>query len=299
MRDLIQLADTGTADVQGAINQVLSRKVEEAARPRRCFRDLITLNTDLLNKSGDTVRIPLREILTASAIAEHATVSPSTFTYGTCLTLTPTEFATGVAVSQQAIERGQVNILTGVTQEIGEALAQIEDTEVRDALNAGTIAIYGGDATGTSDIAVGDRLTPELFSRAILRVRESDYEPTDCVVGPSQQYSLSTYPQFSNAAMWGGKDVLQTGYVPQYMGVKIHTSTNIEKLDGGVGTNVSYSTCYMFNGKRAAAIGLKRNPTINREYKTLERKHYICGSMDFDVGLLNQGALVKIVVSND
>lgn len=303
MSDLLSFAqlasDTGTSDVSGVINEVISKRVELAARPKRVFRDLITVNTDLLNKSGDVVHIPLRETLTASAIAEHGTVSPSTFTYGTCLTLTPSEFATGVAISQQSIERGVVNILEGVAQEIGEGLAQCEDIEVRTALNTGTIAIYGGDATGTADIEVGDRLTPELFSRAILRVRESDYEPTDCVIGPSQQYSLSTYPQFSNAAMWGGTDVLKTGYVPQYMGVKIHTSTNIEKLDGGLGTNVSYSVCYMFNGKRACAIGLKSNPQIRREYKVLERKHVIVGSMDFDVGLLNSDALVKIVVSND
>jgi len=299
MREILEmLSDTGTADVHGVINEVLAKKVEEAARPKRCFRDLITLNTDLLNKSGDVVRVPLRETLTATEIAEHATVDPSTLTYGTSCTLRPTEFATGVRISQQAIERG-VNILTGCTREIGESLAQCEDIEIRTALNEGTISIYGGDATSTASLEAGDRLTPELFTRAILRVRQSDFEPTDCVIGAEQQYSLSTYPQFSDAAMWGGTDVLKTGYVPQYMGVKIHTSGNIEKEHGGISTAVPYSTCYMIDGPRACALAIKRNPTINRAYKVLERKHEIVGSMDFDAGLLNSDAVVKIVVSND
>lgn len=299
MKDIHQLADTGTADVAGIIPEVWSKQVEEAARPKRVCRNLIKVNTDLLNKPGDLIRIPRRGTVTAGALAEHGTVTPSLLTYTTALTLTPSEVGAAVAITRQSVDRGYVNLVGDSTVELGEALAQKEDQDIITALSGATSnALFGGNATGTADIAAGDVLSPSLFAEAIKDIRKNDFEPDAIIIAPEQQWTLSTWPQFTNAATFGGRQVIETGYVPSYMGVKVYTSTNVTSGTGGTGTDIAYHTCYMMDSKRAAAIAVKRNPTVETEYKTLERKHYVTATMEYAAGLLNNAAVCEIMVSD-
>lgn len=299
MKKIETLAETGTASVAIVIPEVWSRKVEEAARPKRVFRNLISLNTDLLNKEGDIVWMPRRGTVTAAGLTEAGTITPTALTYGTALKLEPSEVGAGVSVSKQAVERAFVNLLEDATRELGEALAQKEDLDIGTALTAATTnALYGGNATGTADIESGDVLTPTLFAKAILYVRDDNFNPTDIVIAPEQQWQLGTASQFTNAATFGGRELITTGYVPQYLGVKIWTSTNVPSGAAGAGTDVPYHVCVVMDSKRAGAIAVKRNPTIETKYEPLERKHKIAATMEYAVGLLNDAAVCTITVSD-
>jgi len=299
MEDIEFLADTGTADVQGVIPSIWSKLVEVAARPKRVYRSYVKFNTDLLNKAGDSVRIPRRSTLTAAAIAEGGTITPEALTFGTALTLTPTEFGVAVKLSRQSVERTQINLLQDATEELAQSLAQIEDTEIRDSLNAATSnTLYGGDSTGSADIAAGDVLTPQLIAEAIKEVRKNDFEPSVIFIAPQQEWQLGTQDQFVNAATYGVRDFIKTGKIASYLGVDVRTTTNCPSGTGGIGTNVPYHVCLMVDGKRAAALALKRNPSIDKQYLPLERKYVIAATMDFDSGLLNDAAVCKITVSD-
>lgn len=299
MREIYTLADTGTADIHGVIPTVWSKKIEEAARPKRVFRDHIRLDTSLLNKAGEEVRIPRRSELTAAAIAEGGTITPSTLTYGTALVLHPTEFGVAVSLTRQAVERANENLIEAATGELAQALAQVEDITIRNAINEATSNIlYGGDATGTADLEAGDVLTPELLTRAGRELRKNDWTPTDVFMAPEQQYSLGTWAQFTDAAKWGDQTVLKTGQVPSWMGMKIFTTTNCPSGLGGISTAIAYHIIFCMDSEKAAALAVKRNPTVDVQYEPLSRKRTVAATMDFDAGIANDSAIVKIIVSD-
>lgn len=299
MRDFAQLALTGTADVAGVIPEVWGKLVEKAAVPKRVFRSYIRTDISLLNKAGDVVHIPRRGTVTSDDIAEAGTIVPQTLNYSTALTLTPSEHGCSVAITQQALERGLVNLLVDSTEELSSALAQEEDTDIAAALSAATSnTLFGGDATSTADVALGDKLSPELIAEGIKEVRKNNFEPDVIVIAPEQEWELGTMPQFLSAAQYGSRDYIETGKIASYLGIDIRTSTNVPSGTGGTGTDVPYHTCILMDSKRAGAIAVKRNPQIAREYKPLERVHNIVCTMDRDQNILNDSAICTIVCSD-
>jgi len=299
MREIIQLADTGTADVHGVIPTVWAKKIEETARPKRVFRNFIRTDTSLLNKAGEEVRIPRRSELTAAAISEGGTIVPSTLTYGTALVLHPTEYGVAVSLSRQAIERANENLIEAATNELAQALSQIEDETIRTSISAATSnVLYGGDATGTADIATGDVLTPEKLTQAAREVRKNNWTPTDVFMSPEQQYSLGTCIEFTNAAQWGNREVIEKGIIPSWMGMKIHCTTNCPSGTGGISTAVAYHVVFVMDSERAAAIAVKRNPSVDVQYEPLSRKRTIAATMDFDSGIINDSAICTITCSD-
>lgn len=299
MESIEHLSDTEVADIHGVVPTVWSKKIEEAARPLRIFRNFIRTDTSLLNKAGEEVRIPRRSTLTASAIGEAGTIDPQTLTYGTALVLTPSEYGVAVSLSRQAIERASENLIEAATNELAQALSQVEDETIRTALAAATSnVLYGGDATGTADIEAGDVLTPEKLTQAAREIRKNDWIPTDVFMAPEQQYSLGTHSQFTDSAKWGNRGVLEKGEVPSWMGMRIHTTTNCPSGLGGISTAVAYHTVFVMDSKKAAAIAVKRNPTVDVHYEPLSRKRTVAATMDFDCGILNDSGICTITVSD-
>ena len=300
MNDFETLADTTTEDVAGVIPEKWSKLVEIAAKPKRTFRKYIRTDMTLLNKPGDIVHIPRRGEVTSSDVSEGATLIPQVLNYSTALVLTPTEHGCSVAITQQALERGLVNLLQDSTEELSSALADEEDTDIAAAINTATSNIlYGGDATGTADLQAGDVLTPELLTKAIREIRKNNFVPNVAFVAPEQQYSLGTNTQFTDAAKWGDQNVLKTGIVPSWMGLTIETSTNVPSGLGGISTAIAYHTILVCDSRKAGCIAVKRNPSIAREYKPLERVHNVVCTMDRAEGLLNDAAVTRIIVTDE
>ena len=299
MKEIVQLAETTSSDVSGVIPEIWSKRVEEAAIPLKVFRSLIRVNTELLNSGGDKVHIPRRQTLTATAISEGGTISPSTLVYGTALTLGPNEVGCGVKVSKQAVQGAIVNLLQDCSTELAMSLAQLEDTDIASALSAATTnKLYGGDATGTADIASGDVLTPTKIAEGIKKIRHHDFNPEAIDISPEAAYHLGTCEQFSSAAVFGSDALVKGGIISKYLGVQVKVSTNVPAGTGGVGTDVPYHTCILMDSKRAGAIAIKRNPTIETLYEPFERKYKIAATEVRDQGLLNDASIVTLCVSD-
>lgn len=297
MKSIEQLADTTSTSVASVIPEIWSAAVEEAAREVRRGREYIRKNTDLLNKGGDIVYLPKRGTLIASALAGEGTITPSELTYDS-LKLEPAEVGAAVQVTKDAIEESKVDLLRDCTTELGEALAQKEDVDILAALSSATTnTVYGGDATSTADIASGDTLTPQLVIKAISYVRDDNFNPDVLFIAPEQQYTLGTHSQFE-ANKFGSTEVINRGIIGSYFGVTVVTSTNVPSGTGGTATDVAYHDCILMDSKRAGAIAIKRNPTVETDYNPLSRRHQIAATMKYAVGLLNDAAVCKIVVSD-
>lgn len=299
MKEIVQLAETESSDVSGVIPEIWSKRVEEAARPLKVFRSLIRVNTELLNSGGDKVHIPRRQTLTATSLTEGGTITPSTLVYGTALTLEPSEVGCGVKVSKKAVQGAIVNLLADCSTELAMSLAQLEDTDIASALSAATTSkLYGGDATGTADIASGDVLTPGLVAQGIKLIKLQNFDADALVIDPNSFYNLSTCEQFSSASVFGSDTLVKGGLISKYLGVKVLTSTNVPSGTAGEGTDVPYHVCILMDSKRAGAIAIKRNPTIETLYEPFERKYKIAATEVRDQGLLNDASIVTLCVSD-
>jgi N4-gp56 family major capsid protein len=289
-----QLTDTTTTSVGSTIPEIWAAQVDEAARAERRCREFVRINTDLLNKPGDIVRIQKRGTLTASSFTEAGTITPGELTYDQ-LALTPVAIAAGVSVTKEAVNRSHTNVLRDARVELGEALAQKEDVDIITVLAAATTnVVYGGTADGTATLADGDVLTPALFAKAMREIRKSNYNPDVCFIAPEQGYTLGTEDQFTSAATWGNRDYLKKGILGEYLGVTIVQTTNVTSATAPT----NYHNCVMMDSRKAGVLALKSNVTVETDYETLERKHIITAALEEKAGLLNDAAVCVIRVTD-
>lgn len=291
MKDIEQLTQTTVSSIAGVVPEVWSKDVEEAAKPLRVARNYVRVNEDL-KAGGDIIHIPKRGKLTASNLSESGTIDPSELTYDT-VDLQPKEIGAGVSVKKKAVKAAQTDILSDATYELGESLAQKEDTDILGTIATGTAnVIYGGDATGTADLESVDTLTPAKFIEAVNEVRKKNFSPDVAIISPESEYHLGTWDQFLSAAKWGDTGVREEGVTgARFFGVDIVVSDNLPSGIGGVGTNVAYHKCLFMEGARAGVIAIKSDPEVETDYQPLGREHDIAATMEYDVDILNQDAV--------
>jgi len=154
--DEFAMTTTLTSNV---IPQIISRRVEAAARPSRIARSVFRINTEIYNKPGQEVIIPKRGTLAAAPVAEGASPAISTQLY-TTVTIKPKKFGTGGRITQEAINDNRIGVVDDLFLEVGQALAQIEDVFLLEKLYGKTSSVQSTDVGAGSAITLSN--TPLL-----------------------------------------------------------------------------------------------------------------------------------------
>jgi len=149
------------ADITARIPEVWSSIIESEADKLRVFRTFCKVNTDILGKPGDTVKIPKHAVLDYDVYgpidaAELTPLAPNAeLTYDT-ITVVPTEVAISGAITKQAIDEAMVSIIDDLLFEMGKAVAQREDLDIIKAAVATTVGeeITFVEANADSDVYV-------------------------------------------------------------------------------------------------------------------------------------------------
>ncbi len=132
------------SDLTNIIPEVWGAQIERDAEPLRIFRQFCKVSTDLLNKSGDSVKMPKRAILNfdlygPSVIANDTTeLTPNSETSYDLVTLTPAERGMAGAVTLQIIEDAMMDVLGDLMREYANLYAQYEDLQIIQAAVATT-----------------------------------------------------------------------------------------------------------------------------------------------------------------
>jgi len=285
-------AVTETADVAGIVPQVWSSEVEKAARPNRVMRGLIVLNTELKETGGDVVKIPKLGTLVAQKLTEATPTVPQKWDASTTVDITPEEGGAAVEVTWRALNRAYRNVMTDVTTELGEALAQMEDLEIIETMVAAPGTEIFSNGTGVDDITADDVFTVGLFKDALEALRTANVKkPHVCVIHPAVERSLLDDDQFVNASEYGDPSIVQTGEIGQYLGVRVFTSTNMPVADNTGGVPVYQS---LFFGPRAAAMALKHDPDYREDEQILDRSSILASYIDYGVAVLNDYQIVLL-----
>ena len=217
--------------------------------------------------------------------------------------LTPAPFTQMITIENYAIKTNAVNLITAAKEELSNYAAEAPEIALVTALNAATMtttsvpgaqSLYGGDTTSDNTLSAGDILTPEMISQArtYLMSRKAYWwnsttktlcsasknpwvsEPNDpftLFVCPEVAHKLRIDPQFIDAANYGSSEVVMTGEIGKFVGVKVIESVYVATVatggtafDGGSVAGIACARCMLIKPKKAAAIawGLKPSLTV-------------------------------------
>lgn len=287
------ITDTSTANVTDLQDTFLSPDVAEFAEAMRYFQQAVVPNTALIGSRDKTIRIPVttshRDIDTS-----HTEGAERTYTEMTNLDsvdITPGFKLGAIAIAKELVDTSRVDLVETAKHMVAEDIEEDLEVHITEMIDTyvTTNVVYGGDATTPATLATGDKITVDLVADAIKKIKDNNFIPKLCFIGTAQEAVFYKSSQFTNAAEYGGREVVLNGEIGKYLGVKIITTSLTQSYDGtdqdkGIagGTGVwtpDGTSCQMigFNKGKIPPIVLawKEKPSIAYEYLKRYANHYI------------------------
>lgn len=283
---------TDTTSLDAVIPEIWSREIEEAAEANLVMRPLAVVDDTLLDAPGDTVHISKGEVVVASDLTETNAIVPQEMSPSEAVKYEPTEKGAGVEISRKAIRRSYRKEMERATTILGKALAKKEDLDIINAVIAGAGTIIYSNGTDDDDITADDILTPDLIKDAQEELEAADAPgPYAIVLHPRCKRSLMQSGDFTDASKYGSDEVVRTGEIGTYLGMKVYKTTNLPKVTNAGLVDV-YPTLVL--GARAVGIALKANPDFQDKYEPLDRIYTIASVAEWESKILNDYQAVMI-----
>ena len=257
---------------------------------------------------------------------------------------TPAPVLAGYALTNYALRTNSLNLLEAARQELSYAIGDRLDAAIATAVGnaasststtTGAQTLYGGDATSDTTLETGDVLTTQLISKAakLLKTKNKQYrastgagggygaltgtvsgnpwmntrdDPYVMFIGPAQEEVLRNDSQFTNAAEYGGNEVVQNGEIGQYLGIKIIVTNNVEQVASGsegpdaetANAGATMTRCILMKAKSACALVWGRKPEI-KVWDYNERDQIrISLVTEYDIKVIHADAIVFLDVSD-
>jgi len=122
MKTLEELADTltTTSGIDEITPEVWSDVLEKTAVAKRVARNFVRVNTDLRDKGGDVLHLPVANYsaITAAATTEGTDISTTALDYAPTISLTPAEIGAAVRISKDVVEEVRIDILRDATDQL-------------------------------------------------------------------------------------------------------------------------------------------------------------------------------------
>ena len=215
--------------------------------------------------------------------------------------ITLKEYGKLVSLTYSVLEDMSPDIVAAMEEMLTEAATLKEDEVILaklDAVAEPAAIFYGGGKTSEADLTASDILTPGLVARALGAIIAQGFlvRPGDLtlVIHPKQYQDLLTNEQFTNAAVWGGPEVLRTGRLTQYMGVNILVSTKVPTGTSSDGTTTYHA--FVFH-RDAVALAYKRDMTLEQERDIAARVLKLMATHRFGVEVVLPKAVVKVITA--
>ena len=278
MKTLEELATITTTDISDVLPKIIIDQVEEAARPKRVARNLVRINRDLVKTKGRSIFVPKRGTLTASDVSEGSTLTPSkpSSVYET-VEIIPKKVGVGVAITQEAIDGVELDVVNDLINEAGEALAQKEDLDIRDKFLA------PGAAGSTITASTPGVLSYEDIIAARSAVLQNDFNPQILVIHPDQEGDLLKDDRFIDASKFGDREPILNGQIGKIAGLKVLVSTNMTS-----------GTALVVDPDRAAWMAIKRETDLKRKEEPSTDSVELYFYREYGVEVVNPGAVAVI-----
>ncbi|MBC7128397.1 MAG: N4-gp56 family major capsid protein [Thermoplasmatales archaeon] len=193
-----------------------------------------------------------------------------------------------------------------IKDEMATWLAEKKDKLILQAFANSTIAsltvpyvLAGSDNT----VDAGDILTPALFNEAITKIRENNRGVEGqlyAFLHPRQIKALRDDDQFTNASEYGSNEVVMTGEIGKYLGVKIIETTNVATYEGTTQSPVgSFNTTgyegVLIDNKYSMAVATNDPLRIELNYEPSKLIHEVVASFTYAIGKIDNNGICLLI----
>jgi len=284
--DVFDSAETAA----GYLNpQIWNRKIEDYAKANLVIAPLGVQNTELLNSPGKQVNIATGAALTAASLTETDTIDIQKPSFGQ-VTVTPTEYGGAFQITRKEMDRAFVNLVEEKAADAGYALAKVKDETIAADLvsNAGN-SVYVNSKVSTT-IASTDIFETDAIADAVTEIRKDNFSPLYMIIHPVQEGPLMKSTQFTDASIYGGREVVLGGEIGRYLGLTVLSSTVVPTATEN---SITVYKALML-GPRAFVVAQKRTPTIDSKYEPLDRAFSVAYVEDWGESVLNANQICTI-----
>ncbi len=307
-----ELTDTTTtsSDIASIQAERWLDQVVMDAEPRRRLAELSAEYTQLVNSGDDTMHIPRTTHPMRMSDQQKSEAAERNYEELSTLGAEKVEitdsdwYEGGMKISKQTIMTTPVNVMATARDALANQIAQDLDIALRDEATSAV------DDIETSESDVSDeseyhlvteageshnltsftKLSPDAIAEAAARIESNNWEPFALVINSDMKKNLRTDSQFTNAAEYGSDEVILSGEVGQYLGIRIVVSNNIENRAIMVGRDRE--------GRDVAqAVVWKENPEVNHKFKYEDNSHYFFYDQAFATATPQPTALATIDLS--
>lgn len=252
--------------------------------------------------------------------------------------VTPAPYNQRVSIENHAIRTNGVNLIAAAKDDLTNYAATVVDVAVATAIRSATMTtdtvngaqlLYGGDATTDATLVAGDTLTPEMISQArtylmskrayfwsggVKTLATAEKNPWNSIngdpfalfVSPEVAHKLRVDPQFIDSSNYGSNEVVMTGEIGKFVGVKVIESVNVPvaeagatAFDGGANTVVAVARCLLCKPKKAATLGWGLKPTLTVSQFARESSMDIVLELTYQAKVTYGDAIVFLDVALD
>lgn len=306
------------ADITERIPEVWAAEIEAKADIARIMKKYCKVNTDLVGRPGDTIKIPRRAYVDLTTYAATAQSELVAMTQNfelelETITLTPTEIGISGRITKQAIDEAMISLIEDTQRGLALAVADKEDQDILTAIMA-TAASTGPtyiNAKKDATTFVSGIYTNAVAGSAITGVTSADVLDLSVIVEakevvmdslgfagdvlmihPRQKASLLRSEDFINAARAGSADARSRATVTNVWGLEVVSSRRVPTHT--ISGSVTGYQAILLDSTAAVALAVKRPVTVETEYKPAERMYYFYVTTMYQAKRLNDGAVVII-----
>lgn len=189
------------------------------------------------------------------------------------VTFTPIKYGVAIRITREMVEDSQFPLFQDQLRTFGKRFAENETKLVLQALDGANSTVSGGASISIANI-----------TSAMQNLEDSDFTPTDIVVGNEVVNDLRNIDTFAEADKWGDATSFnRTGMIGRLYGLNVHRfSTN-------AAPSTTYSKyAYVLDRGEAYGIAIKRDITVENTMLP----HY-----DMEGAVLTQRIDVKLLKS--
>ena len=232
-----------------------------------------------LTGSSNTFNVNLEtpDTMDLNVVAEGAEIPLDAQDYET-VSFTFVKYGVAVRITREMMEDSQFELLQRNVRLAGKRFGENETRLVLLALEGAANTVAGGAA-----------ITIANLTTAMQNVEDSDYVPTDFIVGNEVLNDLRNIDTFAEADKWGDKTSYnRTGMVGIIYGLNVH------RFSTQVGTN---TRAYVIDRDQAYGIAIKRDITVEKTTLPTFDMEGAVVTQRIDVELLRTEAVSRITTS--
>jgi len=225
--------------------------------------------------------------------------------------ITPLWKLGAIGITKELVDTCSLNLIELARYMVVQDHEQNIEATIAATAESGTDnVLFGGDATTAATLATGDTITVDLIADARSKLKDANsFQAKGLFIANEQEKVFLKSSQFTNAAEYGGREVVLNGEIGNYLGLKILSTENATAYASGA-TDTTDSTAWGAAGHSCLMVGdfadrkvwttlaWKQKLTVDYEYLKRFANHYIYYDSAYAAGLIQPKAQCLIKVTD-